>query len=87
MHTLTRLLSEAFERSGLSVAGLLSRSGLPLERSTLQRKLSGDVRMTVDEMIALAAVLDVRVPRRIKTLARSAKAVGLDLVFPARAAA
>jgi hypothetical protein len=42
------------ERLGLSVQELLERSGLPLERSTLQRKLTGRVPMTDVECEALA---------------------------------
>lgn len=42
------------QRQELSVQQLLDKSGLPLERSTLQRKLNGDTPMTDSECEALA---------------------------------
>lgn len=59
MRSLTEQLNEAFQRSGLSVAELLTKSGIDVDRSSLSRKLKGELRMNVDEAQALAAALDV----------------------------
>lgn len=60
MRTLTEQLSEAHRKSGLSVGELLSKSGLDIERSSLQRKLSGALRMNLDEAEALAKALAIK---------------------------
>lgn len=59
MQTLTEQLYEAFVASGLSVAELLTQSGLDIERSSLSRKLRGELRMNTDEAEALARELKI----------------------------
>ncbi len=63
MRSLPEQLNDAFERSGLSVQQLsillLEKSGLEIERSSLQRKLKGKLRLNTDEAQALATVLGV----------------------------
>lgn len=59
MRSITEQLAEARKRSGLSVAKLLTKSGLQLERSTLQRKLSGDRPLHTDEAESLARAMGV----------------------------
>lgn len=59
MRSITEQLSDARERSGLSVAKLLAKSGLAMERSALQRKLSGDRPLHVREAQALAKALGI----------------------------
>lgn len=46
-------------RSGISVAKLLAKSGLQMERSALQRKLSGGRPLHVSEAQALAKALGI----------------------------
>lgn len=76
MQTITEQLYEAFEASGLSVAQLLTQSGLPLERSSLSRKLRGELRMNTDEAEALARVLRhvIVFPRAARSARRRAAA-------------
>lgn len=57
VRTITEQLLDAFEKTGWTVAELLSRSGLDIERSSLHRKLHGEQRMNVDEAQVLATVL------------------------------
>lgn len=66
MRSLVEQVRQAHSKSDLTVQQLLEKSGLPLERSTLQRKLSGDVPTTTDEIEALAKALDYTLvwPRR-----------------------
>lgn len=59
MRSITEQLKDAFERSGWSMSELLKRSGLDLDRSSLARKLNGELRMNVDEAQALAKALNV----------------------------
>jgi transcriptional regulator with XRE-family HTH domain len=59
---LERDVLAAFKASGLTVSQLLTKSGLSLERSTLQRKLSGQTKFTLPELEALARALDIPVP-------------------------
>lgn len=61
MRSLTEQLSAAHRASGLSVGELLAKSGLELERSSLQRKLSGDLRLNIEEAEAIAKVLGVKI--------------------------
>lgn len=56
---------------GWSVQQLLDKSGLPLERSTLQRKLNGATPSTTEECEAMAKALGITLvwpkkPRRKK---------------------
>lgn len=53
------LLRTAQTEKSWSVQKLLTESGLDLERSTLQRKLSGNVGITFPEYAALSKALDV----------------------------
>jgi len=59
VRSLTEQLCDAFKRSGWSVAELLTKSGLDIERSSLDRKLKGELRLNVDEAQALANALGV----------------------------
>lgn len=59
MPSLVEQVRRAREGRGLSVAQLLERSGLRLERSTLARKLAGAVPTTTEECEAMARALDV----------------------------
>ncbi len=59
VRTLSEQVRDAFEKTGWSVAELLRRSGLDIDRSSLARKLSGDLPMKTGEAECLAAVLDV----------------------------
>lgn len=59
VRSMTEQLNDAFERSGLTVVELLKRSGLDIDRSSLARKLKGELRLNVDEAQTLAAVLGV----------------------------
>lgn len=67
MLTLVEQVRLAYERSGWSLAELLRRSGLPIDRSTLGRKLLGDnrkgrgrlVRLGTEECEALARALGI----------------------------
>lgn len=47
------------EAKGWSVQQLLEKSGLDLDRSTLHRKLNGDVDVKAHEIEALAKALDL----------------------------
>ena len=47
----------AHAEKGWSVQQLLEKSGLRIDRSSLQRKLNGDVPTTTDEWEALARAL------------------------------
>lgn len=55
--SLTAQLRTAFENTGWSVQELLDRSGLAIDRSSLARKLSGDLPLKVTEAEALAKAI------------------------------
>jgi len=57
--TITEQLSAEFDRKGWSVQELLDRSGLPIDRSSLARKLTGDLPLKVSEAEVLARTLGV----------------------------
>ena len=57
MLTLTQQIERARADRKLTVAELLRRSGLDIDRSTLHRKLKGETPVTADECQALAACL------------------------------
>lgn len=59
MRSLPEQLDAAFEATGWSVQALLEKSGLEIERSSLQRKLKGKLRLNTDEAQVLATVLGV----------------------------
>lgn len=61
MLTLVEQLHAAFVRSKLSVAELLSRTELDLDRSSLHRKLRGELRMNTEEAERIATVLGVTI--------------------------
>jgi hypothetical protein len=61
MLTLVEQLNAAFVRSKLSVAELLSRTELDLDRSSLHRKLRGELRMNTEEAERIATVLGVTI--------------------------
>lgn len=61
VRTLTEQLNEAFERSGWSVAELLEKSNFDIDRSSLSRKLKGELRMNTDEAEVLATVLQTTI--------------------------
>ena len=61
MVTLTQQLNAAFEESGWSVAELLAKTGLPIDRSSLSRKLKGELRMNTDEAETIASALGVTI--------------------------
>ena len=58
MH-LVQQIREAQQERGWSVQQLLEKSGLPLDRSSLHRKLNGDVATTASECEALAKALEI----------------------------
>lgn len=57
VQTITQQLSAAFAQKGWSVQELLDRSKLPIDRSSLARKLSGELPMKVREAEVLARTL------------------------------
>lgn len=57
--SLVEQLRRAQVEKGWSVQQLLDKSGLNLERSSLQRKLKGTVPATSEEVEALAKALDI----------------------------
>ncbi len=59
MLSLVEQVRRAQVDQGLSVQQLLEKSGLPIERSVLQRKLSGDTPATTAECEALAKALGI----------------------------
>lgn len=59
MPTLVEQLHAAYLRSGWSMAELLRRSDLKLDRSTLRRKLIGETPMSTVECQVLAQTLGV----------------------------
>jgi ribosome-binding protein aMBF1 (putative translation factor) len=63
---LVQQIREAHEKRGWSVQQLLDKSGLPIDRSTLHRKLKGDVASTTIEIEALATALEITItwPKR-----------------------
>lgn len=61
VQTLTEQLHVAFKSSGMSVAELLAKSKLDLDRSSLSRKLHGEQPMRTDEAQVLASVLDATI--------------------------
>jgi transcriptional regulator with XRE-family HTH domain len=69
MKPIAEQLREAFEASGWSVRELLDKSGLSIDRSSLSRKLSGQLRTKTEEAEAIARALGVLV-----TAGRSARA-------------
>jgi ribosome-binding protein aMBF1 (putative translation factor) len=52
-------LADGLEHLGWSVNELLERSGLPIGRSALQRKLRGQLRLNVDEAEVLATTMKI----------------------------
>lgn len=58
----------AQEKKGWSVQQLLDKSGLPIERSVLHRKLKGETPATTGECEALAKALEVTLvyPKRVR---------------------
>jgi ribosome-binding protein aMBF1 (putative translation factor) len=66
----------AFEASGLSIPELLERAGLEMNRSSLGRKLSGELEMWTWEAEALAKALGITLvwnaPRQAQRRARRA---------------
>lgn len=69
MRTIAEQIRDAFESAGISVADLLALSGLDLDRSSLQRKLTGDSPMKTSEAEALANALRISLvwpPKRTK---------------------
>jgi ribosome-binding protein aMBF1 (putative translation factor) len=59
VQSLVEQVKRAQAERGWSVQRLLTESGLRLERSSLQRKLSGYVHVTTDECEALARALEI----------------------------
>lgn len=59
MKPIAQQIRDAFEATGWSVQDLLDRSRLDLDRSSLARKLSGDLKMKTTEAETLARVLGV----------------------------
>jgi hypothetical protein len=57
VRSITQQLSDALARTGWSVGELLKRSRLPVDRSSLARKLKGSLPMKTTEAEALAIVL------------------------------
>lgn len=57
VQTILQQLRVAYERTGWTMAELLDRSGLRLDRSTLRRKMVGEVPTTTEEAEALALAL------------------------------
>lgn len=57
VRTITEQLNEAFERTEWSVQVLLDKSGLEIDRTSLARKLKGELRLNVDEAQVLANVM------------------------------
>jgi transcriptional regulator with XRE-family HTH domain len=61
MRTLAEQLYAAMTARQWSVAKLLAESGLPCERSSLQRKLHGQQKLSTEECERLAEVLGVTI--------------------------
>lgn len=59
MRTLAEQVREAFERSEMSIAELLRKSRLELDRANLSRRLSGEVPLRTSEAEALATALGI----------------------------
>lgn len=58
--TLVEQLRDMHRASGLSVQALLDKSKLKIDRSSLARKLSGDLRTTLEEAMALVDAMGGR---------------------------
>lgn len=61
MSSVQRKLNEAFERTGWTVAELLGRSGLSIDRSSMSRKIRGKAPMITAEAEAIARALGRKV--------------------------
>lgn len=59
MRSLVEQLRDAFEAKEWSVAKLLESSGLTIDRTSLAKKLKGDIRLNTDEAQAIARALEV----------------------------
>lgn len=57
--TLSEQIREAFERSEMTVAELLAKSGLDIDRSALHRRLKGETPMRTGEAEVLANALGI----------------------------
>lgn len=69
MKTAAQHIAVAFERSGLKVTELLAKSGLPLDRSSLTRKIKGQQGLDLAQAAALAKALAIKVPGLDEALA------------------
>jgi hypothetical protein len=57
MDPVVRQLAKEFGRSGMTLTQLLARSRLPIFRTSLRRKLDGDLRTSTKEAHAIARAL------------------------------
>jgi plasmid maintenance system antidote protein VapI len=62
-------LLRAFSERGISVRELREASGLPIDRSTMHRKIHGDTPMTLEEADCVARVLGMRLDVRARRVA------------------
>lgn len=74
MQSLVEQVRRAQVEQGWSVQQLLDKSGLPIERSVLQRKLKGETPTSSHECEALARALKITLvwPKRGRRTKRSA---------------
>lgn len=61
MRSITEQLRAAFEKSGMTVVALLEKSRLDIDRTSLAKKLKGEIRLNTDEAQVLATILDVTI--------------------------
>jgi transcriptional regulator with XRE-family HTH domain len=59
VRTLAEQIRDAFERSEMSLAELLRRSGLGFDRANLSRRMAGEVPLRTGEAEALATALGI----------------------------
>jgi len=75
MRTIVDQLRDAFESSELSLPQLLERADIKMDRSSLCRKLAGELPLKTDEAEALAIGLGIELvwnSRRRKTARKAA---------------
>ena len=76
VRTLSEQVREAFERSGMTVAELLEKSGLDIDRSALHRRLHDGARetpMKTSEAEALATALGIELHWPVQPTRRQRK--------------
>jgi transcriptional regulator with XRE-family HTH domain len=72
VRTITEQLNDALGRKGWSMQELLEKSGLSIDRSSLSRKIRGELRLNTDEAEALASALETTIVWPQKRRAKAA---------------